>query len=93
MALAKPSHKTNTAAEKAKRWDLSAAERSYLALGTRQAGGKLPLFDVNGQEIKAGTIHSCMAKGYAEVWFANPLKPDWLVCRLTEAGRNAVRSA
>jgi hypothetical protein len=34
-----------------------------------------------------------MAAGWAEPWFSNPIKPDWLVCRLTEAGRAAVLSA
>jgi hypothetical protein len=31
-----------------------------------------------------------MEQGWAEPWFANPLKPDWLVCRLTQAGRDAL---
>lgn len=68
---------------------LSADEKNYLAMGLDQAGGKLPLFDENGQKIPRRTIQNCLEKGYAERWFANPLKPDWLVCRLTEAGRDA----
>jgi hypothetical protein len=28
-----------------------------------------------------------MERGWAEPWFENPLKPDWLVCKLTAAGR------
>lgn len=70
---------------------LSAAETTYLKMGLRQAGGKLPLFDDSGQEINMRTITSCLEKGYVERWFANPLKPEWLVCRLTEAGRQALR--
>ena len=70
---------------------ISRKERDYLAMGVFQPGGKLPLFDNNGQEIKASVIRSCMQKGLAERWFANPLKPDWLVCRLTEKGRQSVR--
>jgi len=23
-------------------------------------------------------------------WFANPIKPDWQVCKLTEAGRRTM---
>lgn len=69
---------------------LSSKERDYLTMGVFQPGGKLPLFDNNGQEIQASIIKSCVKKGLAERWFANPLKPDWLVCRLTEKGRNAV---
>jgi len=60
-------------------------------LPNHQAGGKLPLFDALGQEINHSTIRKCLEKGYAERWFANPLKPDWLVCRLTDAGRDAAK--
>jgi len=70
---------------------ISQKEREYLVMGVMQPGGKLPLFDDRGQEISASTIKSCMKKGLAERWFANPLKPDWLVCRLTEKGCQAVR--
>ena len=69
---------------------LSEAERNYLKQGLKQPGGKLPLFDGRGQEISASLIKSCIKKGLAERWFANPLKPDWLVCRLTEKGRQAL---
>jgi len=66
---------------------LSAGERAYLSMGLKQPGGKLPLFDQTGQTIPASVIRKCIEKGYAERWFANPMKPDWLVCRLTEKGR------
>lgn len=69
---------------------LTAEEQRYLTLGKRQPGGKLPLFDENGQEIKATVIKGCLEKGLVEPWFANPIKPDWLVCRLTDAGRHAI---
>lgn len=65
----------------------SEAQLRYLRLGLNQPGGKLPLFDENGQEISPKTIRACMEKGWAEPWFANSIKPDWLVCRLTGAGR------
>lgn len=68
---------------------LTQDERDYLAYGLTQPGGKLPLFDVRGQEINPKVIKGCLSKGYAERWFANPVKPDWLVCRLTDAGRHA----
>ena len=71
---------------------LSAKEQAYLKMGLLQAGGKLPLFDEMGQEINAGVIRSCLKKGVAEHWFANPLKPEWLVCRLTKEGRQALKS-
>lgn len=69
---------------------LTQAERAYLAMGMSQPGGKLPLFDEDGQEIKSTVIRNCVKKGLAERWFANPLKPDWLVCRLTDSGREAI---
>jgi len=69
---------------------MSDAERAYLASGLKQPGGKLPLFDRRGQEIQASVIKNCLKKGYAERWFANPLKPDWLVCRLTQNGRRVL---
>ena len=33
---------------------------------------------------------SGIAAGWAERWFQNPLKPDWLVCRVTAKGRMAL---
>jgi hypothetical protein len=56
----------------------------------RPAGGKLPLFDEYGQRIDPRTIRSCIEQGWAKPWFANPLKPDWLVCKLTITGREMV---
>lgn len=68
----------------------SAAQRRYLELGLRQPGGKLPMFDRDGQRIDGRTIRSCIERGWAEPWIRNPVKPDWLVCRLTAEGRDAV---
>lgn len=65
----------------------TAAQVKYLSFGLNQPGGKLPLFDEQGQEIRASTIRSCIEKGWAEPWFDNPVKPGWLVCKLTKAGR------
>ena len=62
-------------------------ELLYLRRGLAQAGGKLPLFDLDGQAVAAAIVRRCLARGWAEPWFSNPLKPDWLVCKLTEVGR------
>jgi hypothetical protein len=62
------------------------AQRRYLERGLTQPGGKLPLFDRDGREVSRKTIESCLAHGWAMPWVKNPIKPDWLVCRLTEAG-------
>lgn len=59
----------------------------WLARGISQPGGKLPLFDESGQKISERTIRSCIRNGWAEPWFSNPIKPDWLVCKLTDTGR------
>ncbi|WP_208985814.1 hypothetical protein [Pseudovibrio sp. Ad26] len=37
--------------------------------------------------MPAATVRACIAAGWAEPWFSNPLKPDWLVCKLTDTGR------
>lgn len=63
------------------------AQRAWLASGLDQPGGKLPLFDHDGRRVSERTIRICIERGWAEQWFANPLKPEWLVCRLTDAGR------
>lgn len=68
----------------------SEAQRRYLLRGVDQPGGKLPLFDELGQEIPKATIRACIAHGWAEPWSANPIHPDWLVCRLTDAGYRLV---
>lgn len=68
----------------------SAAQRAWLACGLDQAGGKLPLFLPDGRRVDERTVRSCLAAGWAEPWFSNPIKPDWLVCRLTPEGRAAL---
>lgn len=68
----------------------SLAQIVYLRRGLDQAGGKLPLFDLDGQRVDDEIVRSCIDEGWAEPWFANKLKPDWLVCKLTPAGRAAI---
>jgi len=70
---------------------LSTSERAYLTMGLKQPGGKLPIFDDTGQTFPTSVVKKCIERGFAERWFANPMKPDWLVCRLTETGRRALR--
>jgi hypothetical protein len=65
---------------------------AWLVRGLPQPGGKLPLFDEEGQTVDRRTVESCLANGWAEPWFSNPLKPDWRVCRLTDAGRRLAAS-
>ena len=65
---------------------LTEAQRRYLERGLTEPGGKLPLYDREGREVPHKTVEACLAHGWAERWIANPIKPDWPVCRLTEAG-------
>lgn len=62
-------------------------QRAWLSRGLDQPGGKLPLFDFDGKRISVRTVRSCVEHGWAEPWFINPIKPDWLVCKITETGR------
>lgn len=68
-------------------------ELLYLRRGVTQPGGKLPLFDLDGQAVAAAIVRRCLARGWAEPWFSNPLKPDWLVCKLTETGRRVATAS
>jgi hypothetical protein len=68
----------------------SLSEMLYLRRGLEQPGGKLPLFDLDGQDVDPSVVRHCLERGWAEPWFNNPLKPDWLVCKLTEQGRRLV---
>ena len=65
----------------------SQVQRAWLRRGLDEPGGKLPLFDEYGKQIDPRTIQACVDQGWAEPWFSNPIKPDWLVCKLTAAGR------
>ncbi len=68
-------------------------ELFYLRRGLAQPGGKLPLFDLDGQAVDEAVVRRCLERGWSEPWFNNPLKPDWLVCKLTSAGRRLAASA
>jgi hypothetical protein len=61
---------------------------AWLKRGVVEPGGKLPLFDPNGRAVDPRTVQACLKAGWAEPWRRNPIKPDWLVCRLTAAGRH-----
>ena len=58
-------------------------QRRYLERGLAGSGGKLPLFDRDGRQVPRKTVEACIAPGWAEPWTANPIKPDWVVCKLT----------
>jgi hypothetical protein len=58
-------------------------QRRYLERGLAEPGGKLPLFDRDGRQIPRKTVEACLAHGWAQPWFDNPIKADWLVCKPT----------
>ncbi len=69
----------------------TAVQKAWLRRGLIQPGGKLPLFDGQGQSYSPRTIQSCIEQGWAEPWVSNPIKPSWLVCKLTDTGRNMLQ--
>jgi hypothetical protein len=87
---AKPSKDNTATVETITEARPTAAQAVWLARGLDQPGGKLPLFDEGGQRVSPRTIQSCIDRGWAAPWFANPTKPDWLVCKLTDQGRSAI---
>jgi len=68
------------------------AQLAWLKRGLGQPGGKLPLFNGDGQRISPRTVRVCLDRGWAEPWFWNAIKPDWLVCKLTGKGRTLASS-
>ena len=68
----------------------SASQSKWLTCGLTQAGGKLPLFDEFGKRVSDRTVKVCVDKGWAEPWFNNPIKPDWMICKLTDNSRRLV---
>jgi len=57
--------------------------RNWLRGGEARADGRLALFDQFGEPIDKKVVKSAIASGYAEPWFASPMRPQWTVCRLT----------
>ena len=66
---------------------VSSAQRKWLERGLTQPGGKLPLFDEDGRKVNTAVVKKCVEMGWAEPWFSNPAKSDWLVCKLSSSGR------
>jgi hypothetical protein len=71
----------------------SPAQRRWLERGLSQPGGKLPLFDGDGRKISPQVVKKCIEIGWAEPWFANQMKPEWLVCKMTRAGRSMLEQS
>ena len=68
--------------------------QSWLQGGLDREDGRLAIFDMFGEPVNKAVIKSAIATGLAEPWFSSPMRPQWMVCRLTTKGRDAVsRSA
>ena len=68
--------------------------RNWLHGGLNRADGRLAIFDTFGEPVNKAVIKSAIAAGLAEPWFSSPMRPQWMVCRLTPKGRDALnRSA
>ena len=62
--------------------------RVWLHGGEAREDGRLALFDQFGEPINKKIIRSAIDSGYAEPWFASPMRPQWTVCRLTPKGQD-----
>ncbi len=60
--------------------------REWLRGGEAREDGRLALFDQFGEPIDKKVVKTAIASGFAEPWFANPMRPQWTVCRLTQKG-------
>ena len=61
--------------------------RDWLRGGTTREDGRLALFDQFAEPVDKNVIKTAVASGFAEPWFASPMRPQWTVCRLTKKGR------
>ena len=64
--------------------------RAWLRGGVDRSDGRLAIFDTFGEPVNKAVIKSAIASGLAEPWFSSPMRPQWMVCRLTAKGRAAV---
>lgn len=62
----------------------------WLQSGLSHKDGRLALFDGTGQRVSPAVQRTAIQNGWAEGWFANPMRPNWMVCRLTPLGRQVL---
>ena len=62
--------------------------REWLRGGENRDDGRLALFDQFGEPIDRKVVKTAITSGFAEPWFASPMRPQWTVCRLTQKGHD-----
>ena len=68
--------------------------QNWLRGGLERPDGRLAIFDTFGEPVDKAVVKSAISLGLAEPWFSSPMRPQWMVCRLTAKGRvEASRSA
>ncbi len=65
--------------------------RDWLRGGLNREDGRLAMFDTFGEPVRKIIIKTAIAEGLAEPWFSSPMRPQWMVCRLTSKGRDVLR--
>ena len=67
--------------------------RNWLRGGLDREDGRLAIFDSFGEPVNKAVIKSAISEGLAEPWFSSPMRPQWMVCRLTPKGRTVLNRA
>lgn len=64
----------------------------WLRGGLAREDLRLALFDMFGERIDPEIVRAAIAARLAEPWFSSPMHPQWMVCRLTRQGYDALVS-
>ena len=64
--------------------------KDWLQGGLNRSDGRLALFDRFGEPVDKAVIKTAIKQGLAEPWFSSPMRPQWMVCRITPKGRESL---
>ncbi|MEP3655166.1 MAG: hypothetical protein ABJO36_09745 [Litorimonas sp.] len=70
--------------------EIEAEMLNWLKGGLDRSDGRLAMFDTFGEPVNKAVIKSAIAAGLAEPWFSSPMRPQWMVCRITAKGRETL---
>lgn len=68
----------------------SLSQKRYLSYGLKSATGKLSMFDRNGKQYSDKTIITCLDHGWCRKKYDHPIGTNWVVCELTNSGRDVL---